>query len=569
MHTLPLTDPGTPDLRSPVRFLLRMARLQASTLSVGMTFGIIWMTGQALVPYLLGKAIAEGVAGNDESALLRWAGLLFGVGAVQAVAGIVRHRFAVTNWLIAAYRLEQWIARQAVRLGSSLPQRVPTGEVVAIGATDIMQVGSAMDVSQRAAGSIVSFIVVAVILLHTSVTLGLVVLIGVPVLTLSIGPIIKPLQQRQADQRHRVGELTTLGSDTVSGLRVLRGIGGEDEFVARYAAESERVRVSGVQVARVQSVLDAVQVLLPGIFVVTATWLGVRFALSGSIGIGDLVAFYGYAAFLVMPLSTATETVEKWTRAVVASRRAVRVLALDPVLVEAFEPEAAPPALQPLYDERSGLTVRPAQLTAVVSAVPEETSELADRLGRYVDDGAVALDGTPLTRLALADVRDRVLVADKDPRLFIGTLRSELDPSGRHDDAALVRALDVASAADVLDAVPDGLSSEVEERGRGFSGGQRQRLVLARALLADPEILVLDEPTSAVDAHTEARIAERLRDARHGRTTVVMTTSPLVLDRVDRVVLLDRGVVVAEGGHGDLMRSDARYRAVVTRGEQL
>lgn len=569
MRTLPLTDPGTPDLRSPVRFLLRIARLQARTLAVGMTFGIIWMTGQALVPYLLGKAIAEGVAGQDENALLRWAGLLFVVGAVQAAAGIVRHRFAVTNWLIAAYRLEQWVARQAVRLGSSLPQRVPTGEVVAIGATDIMQVGSAMDVSQRAAGSIVSFIVVAVILLRTSVTLGLVVLIGVPVLTLAIGPIIKPLQQRQADQRHRVGELTTLGSDTVAGLRVLRGIGGEEEFVARYAAESERVRVTGVQVARVQSVLDAVQVLLPGIFVVTATWLGARFALDGSIGIGDLVAFYGYAAFLVMPLSTATETVEKWTRAVVASRRAVRVLALDPVLVETTDPEPTPPALQPLYDDRSGLTVRPGQLTAVVSAVPEETSELADRLGRYVDAGSVSLNGTPLTSLALADVRERVLVTDKDPRLFIGTLREELDPSGRHDDGTLLRALDTASAADVLDAVADGLSSEVEERGRGFSGGQRQRLVLARALLADPEILVLDEPTSAVDAHTEARIAARLRDARRGRTTVVMTTSPLVLDRVDRVVLLDRGVVVAEGGHGDLMRTEPRYRAVVTRGEQL
>jgi ABC-type multidrug transport system fused ATPase/permease subunit len=126
-------------------------------------------------------------------------------------------------------------------------------------------------------------------------------------------------------------------------------------------------------------------------------------------------------------------------------------------------------------------------------------------------------------------------------------------------------ALRTASAEDVLEALEHGLDEAVAERGRSFSGGQRQRLVLARALAADPEVLVLVEPTSAVDAHTEARIASRLREHRAGRTTVVTSTSPLVLDRVDLVAFVRAGVVVATGAHRDLLHEVPDYRAVVTR----
>ena len=119
----------------------------------------------------------------------------------------------------------------------------------------------------------------------------------------------------------------------------------------------------------------------------------------------------------------------------------------------------------------------------------------------------------------------------------------------------------------MLEALPDGLDSEVEERGRSFSGGQRQRLSLARALLTDAPTLVLVEPTSAVDAHTEARIAERLRAHRAGRTTVVMTASPLLLDHADHVVFLEGGEVVAEGSHRELLASSHAYRHTVIRGD--
>lgn len=566
-----MTDPGEPVVRSPTRFLLWLARKQWTSILIAIAFGTVWMLAQALTPYVLGKGIDEGVAARDTGALVQWVLVLLGLGLTGAVAGVFRHRAAVSNWLTAAYRVYQLVTRQSARLGGSLPKRVATGEVVSVGASDLEHFGQVMDISGRFVGAIVSFVVVAFILLSTSVPLGLLVLIGVPVLLFAVSPIIRPLHRRQTVQREQVGELTTLASDIVTGLRVLRGIGGEETFATRYRRDSQRVREAGVQVARVQSVLDASGVLLPGIFVVLVTWLAARYAVAGTITVGELVAFYGYAAFLVTPLRTLTETVQKMTRGHVAARRTIRVLAMQPDLPEPAQPASAPRSGAELVDATSGLVVRAGIVTGVVSARPTDTAALADRLGRHVDPDPrhpVTFGGVRLTELPLATVRARILVNDTDAQLFSGTLRDELDPRRSGDDAPVFAALDAAAARDVLEALPDGLGAAVEERGRSFSGGQRQRLVLARALVADPEVLVLVDPTSAVDAHTEARVAARLRTARAGRTTVVMTVSPLMLDQMDRVAFLDGDRVVAEGTHRELLDTSPRYRAVVNRGDE-
>jgi ABC-type multidrug transport system fused ATPase/permease subunit len=564
MRELPLAHPGTPDLRSPTRFLLWVARGQVGTLALGITYGVAWMGALAVVPALVGWAIDQGVAGGDRADLVRGTALILGAGVVSATAGILRHRTAVVNWLTATYRVQQLLVRQAVRLGGSLPRRVPTGEVAAIGGHDAERVGAAMDIVARLAGALASFVVVAVLMLRTSTTLGLLVVAGVPLLSAAVGPLLRPLHRRRARHRELVGALTTVGADTVSGLRVLRGIGGEEVFSGRYAAASQEVRAAGVAAARVQSLLDAAEVALSGVFVVAVTWLGARLAVTGRISVGELIAFYGYAAFLLLPVRTVTEAADKFTRALVGARRAVEVLALEPELASGSAEE--PPPGSALVDAGSGLVVEPGRLTAVVAGVPEEAAAVADRLGRFAD-GDVRLGGVALGDLPLEVVRRRVLVSEHDPRLFTGRLADELDPTGAAPPGHVLAALHTASAGDVLEALPDGLATEVAERGRSFSGGQRQRLVLARALAADPEVLVLVEPTSAVDAHTEARIADRLVAARRGRATVVCTTSPLLLDRADRVALLAGGRVVAEGSHRELLATDPRYRAVVTRGE--
>ena len=575
MRTLPLADPGSPDLRSPLRFLLRVAWLQRREVLGGMIFGIIWMGGQALVPYVLGRAIDDGVAAEDRAALVRWALVLVAIGCVQAAAGVTRHRFAVANWMVAAFRTHQWTSAQTIRLGAGLSARTSTGEVVSVGATDTVAIARALDITARGAGAIVAFALVSALLLQSSLALGLVVVLGVPLFGLVIGPALRPLHARQAAQREMVGTLTTLGADTVAGLRVLRGIGGEAAFVERYRTASQRVRGAGVEVARSQALLDAAQVLIPGTFVVLVTWLAARSAVDGTISIGELVAFYGYAAFLVTPLRTLTEAADKFTRALVAARRSIVLLTHAPLLRETDEPEAEPPVGAVLHDARSGLMVRPGAMVAVVSADPVQATALAERLGRYVDDGEVRLGGVLLPALPLSTVRRRVLVVDREAVLLSGQLADELGGHAQSSEQAqnseqallIERAIAAACAGDVLDALPDGLDTVLEERGRQLSGGQRQRLVLARALAADPEVLVLDEPTSAVDAHTEARIAERLHLLRRGRATVLLSTSPLLLDRADEVVLLADGVIVATGTHRDLLHTDRDYRAVVLRGQ--
>ncbi len=567
MIDLPVADPGRPDTRSPLRLLLWVGRLQLGSLVIAIFFGIVWMVSQALMPYAIGQAIQQGVVDGDNDALLRFCVVLGVLGVVQAAAGVMRHRYAVQNWLQASYRLAQVVGHHAAHTGDAVRSRLSTGEVVATVSNDALRAGGAFDILARLFGGIVSYVVVAVILLTTSTTLGLLVLLGVPALTLSLSFVIKPLQARQREQREEVGLLTALGADTAAGLRVLRGVGGEQAFYERYRLRSEAVRAAGVRVATPQSTLDAAQVLLPGLFVVLVTWVGARLAASGSISPGELVAFYGYAGFLVIPLRTSAEAVEKITRALVGSRRMLTVLAVERAVDDPVEPLPEPPAGVVLTDPDSGLVIEPGVLTCLVSARPEETGALADRLGRLVDDCGVVLGDTPLDRLPLEVVRRRILVSEPDPIIFSGSLRTELDPWGLASDDAITEAIEIAAAEDVLVALPGGLDEIVDERGRSFSGGQRQRLVLVRALLADTEILVLVEPTSAVDAHTEARIARQLHDYRAGKTTVIVSTSPLVLDRAERVVLLADGRVQAVGTHRELLRTSPAYRDVVTRGE--
>jgi len=555
------------------RLLVWLARRQWRTLLAGAACGIPWMLATALIPAAIGRAVDSGIVARDASSLVTWSLAVVGLGLVSAATGNGRHWFAVQNWLVAAFRSGVLADRAVRRAGPALTRAMPAGEVLASFTSDFGRMGHTFDVFARFMGAIVSFVVVAAVLLDGSVLLGLIMLIGGPLLVASLAFVMKPLQRRQTAQREQAGKLTALGADTVAGLRVLRGIGGEDAFLARYREQSEAVRLAGVRVAGTQATLDAAQVLLPGIFVLVVTAVGARLAVTGEISPGQLVAFYGYTAFLTMPLQTAVEFADKLITTRVAARRIARILAVQPD--HAVDVAATDPALRAeverlvegatLVDPTSGVEVLPGRMTAIVSARPEETAAVAARVGRTTPGehgvrwGAVALDDLPVRV-----VREHVLVSQPDPRLFSGPVRTEL---GGLDDEDRRAALLVADAADVLVAIDGGLDGEVEERGRSLSGGQRQRMALARSLLRDADVLVLVEPTSAVDAHTEARIAERLAQHRKGRTTLVVTSSPLVLDRADDVVLLEDGRATERGTHRELMHRSATYRNVVVRGD--
>ncbi len=564
MRSLPVADPGTPDVRSAGRYLWWLARQLRRTLLLGIAAGMVWLAAPALIPAAIGRAIDSGLVGRDTGALVRWSAAVFGLVSIQAAAGLLRHRMAVFNWLSGTYRTIQLTVRHSAKLGATLPKRMATGEVVSIGTSDITHIGHSLDVTARAAGALVAILTVAVILLATSVPLGLAVLLGAPLFTGLTALLIRPLHHRQQAYRDEQAALTSRATDIVAGLRVLRGIGGEDAFAARYAVQSQQLRAAGVRVARIESYLSGAEVLIPGCFLVLVTWLAARFALAGQLTVGQLVAVYGYATFLSLPLRTLTEAVDKITRGHVSARRVVRLLSLEPELAATGNRTPQPDG--ELVDADSGLALAPGLVTALVASDPADAAAVCDRLGRYAP-GAVTLGGTALADLDPILLRQTILVAENDARIFSGPLRAELDPRGDADDATLTSALAAASGTDIVDALPDGLDAQVAERGREFSGGQQQRLRLARALVTDPPILVLIEPTSAVDAHTEARIGQRLAKARSGRTTLIVTASPLLLDHVDQVCYLAAGRVVAQGTHRALLAEQPGYAAAVSRGE--
>ncbi|MGZ9929378.1 ABC transporter ATP-binding protein [Streptomyces sp. NC-S4] len=602
---LPYPDPGVPDARSGPRFLLWLGRGQLGGQLKSLCWGMLHFTGVAALPYAVGLGV-DAVVDRDPDGLLLVGVLLLVTGVAISVGDAMLHRTAVTNWITAAARVQQLLARKTAELGSALTRRVAAGEVVAVSTGDVEKIGWFVEAVSRFLAAVFSVVLVCVGLLFYAPELGVVVAIGVPVIALASLPLLPRATQRADIQREKAGKATELASDTVAGLRVLRGIGGEELFLGRYREASQEVRKAAVRSARMWALISAIQVVLPGALMITVVWYGATLVSDGRIAVGELVAAFSAVATLLYQLRHFQEIAMAYSFSRPSAQRAARVLSLTRTEAAAeraarTDPVAAPAAGGDLYDPRTGLLAPAGRFTAVVCGDPDLAGRLAERLGGHPMDGdpapeagaeagteaateagtdtadaagapSVLLGGVALDELELDTARSLVLVQDKDPVLLSGTLRELFDvpASGAVESTA---ALGAAQCSDVLDALlqsaPDGvedpMDARITERGRSLSGGQRQRLALARSLVTDPEVLVLDEPTSAVDSHTEARIADGIAALRAGRTTVVLASSPLLLDRADRVVLIDGGAVAAVGTHRELLRQEPRYRAVVTR----
>ncbi|MBB6437666.1 ABC transporter transmembrane domain-containing protein [Streptomyces candidus] len=560
------TDPGTPDCRSPLRYLWWLVTRQPRRITAGALLGSAWMVCLTLPPYLLSRAIDDGLEPGRWPVLVGWVAALFGVGVLNAWLAIMRHRTMTRVRLDAVFRSVQVVIRQATRLGGSLAGRVTAGEVVTIGFGDVAGIANTLTITGPGVGAVLAYVVVAVLLLTVSPLLAVVVLLGVPLLVVLVGPLLGRLQGAEATYREQQGALASHFEDIVGGLRVLNGIGGKDVYAERYRRGSRRLQEEGYRVGSVTSWVQALGVGLPTLFLGVVTWLAARMAAQGDITVGELVAVYGYAAVLVVPVSFFVEGGHDLSRGLVAARRVIRFLSLEPASATREATRDAPASPSTLRDPESGVEVAPGRLTALVGARPSESAAVVDRLGRFSGSdatwGAIRLDDIDLTQ-----VRRRILVADNEADLFAGPLRDVIG-GGDRDEEAIGRAVAAAMARDIVRGLPDGLDSAVDAQARNLSGGQRQRVRLARALLADPEVLLAVEPTSAVDAHTEAAVAARLRTARAGRTTLVTSTSPLLLAQADVVHYLVDGSVTASGSHRELLQLRSDYRRLVSRGAE-
>ncbi|MET8311124.1 ABC transporter ATP-binding protein [Micromonospora sp. NPDC005173] len=579
-----------------MRYLWWLVRRQPWRVLRGSLLGTAWMVGLSLRPYLIARAVDDGLRARDTRALALWVAAIVVAGVGLSYLGIMRHRTMTFIREDAKARSAAVVLRQVSRIGAVLPRRAAAGEVATIGGSDIDWSAQVLTLTGPGVGAVVAYAVIAVLLWSISPVLALCVLLGVPAVALVVGPLLRRLERAESVYRTQQGALTARSGDIVAGLRVLAGVGGRDLFARRYAARSRDLLAEGYRVGAVNSWIDAATVAIPGLFLAAVVWLTARMAVTGDVTVGELVAVYGYVATLIVPVWFLLEGSHQLIRGRVAARRIVALLKLTPddvggpgrrgrgTVPDPRRPDvrAAPDRPADLHDPMTGLTVRTGRLTGVAADDPAAALALADRLGRYVASEST-WGGVPLTGIALDEVRARILVADHDSYLFAGTLRDILlsPPDGHHDDArsgadhdarpeadddGIRAALRAASAEDVVDALPAGLDTVIDARGRTLSGGQRQRVRLARALLAEPEVLILVDPTSAVDAHTEARIADRLRTARAGRTTIVLATSPLLLSRADLVAHLRAGRIVATGTHTDLLDQDPGYRHLVARG---
>ena len=607
----PLPHPPSLGAGALLRWLLRRAAVPVTLATLAAcTSNII----QAIVPAFLGQALDAGIENGLNARVWGIGALLLVLFVVYAVGDTMLSYFGVTAWMRTAFDVDRLVGRQISATGKDLSRQVSTGEVATIIASDADYLGKLIEYLPALLGAAASFLVVAVLMLRTSVSLGLIVTLGMPLVAAIVTLVIRPLQKRQAVQREAQSAVTTITTDTVAGLRILRGIGGEDVFARRYRDASQELRRRGVEVASSQATLMTLQVLLPGLFAAIVVWVAARMAVAGSLTPGGLITFYGYTAYLSWPLWVFTSSVQDYTRAVVGARRLSRLLEVAPAagsLVERLnlDPAAAHAISGDLVDTGSGLRLKEGRMTALVCPDPQVSADLATRLGRFTDAGpTVTLAGRPLTTMPLEQVRASVVVSGATAQLFTGTLREALDvrggpdpqPAGLEDlvraeterttgadvdqqvrpqereapgDDRLIEAIGIADAGDVLTSLSEGLAGMITEKGRSLSGGQRQRVALARALLTEAPTLVLIEPTSALDSHTEARVATQVHRARAGRTTVVVTASPLVLEACDEVVLLDSsGTELLRSTHRELMAmardghaQAADYRAVVSR----
>ncbi|AQP48403.1 ABC transporter [Tessaracoccus aquimaris] len=591
-----------PDTRSPSRFLFWLIRSYGWVVPAMTASAATWLIPAAVTPWLLGRAIDTGINHGVVDSL-GWVAALLGVILIGVVGGIAFHTFAVRMWLLGIYGIQRRVTRQSVHLGHVLNRRVPTGEVLSVSSSDSDQFGATVDAFGHAIAAAISFLLASVLMLTTSPTLGLLVLVAVPLLVGASTPVLRPLTRAQAAERTESSSLTSLATDIATGLRILRGVGGERTFAANYERQSQKVRRLGVRLGTWQALVEAISILLSGLLLVALVYLGSMRLLEGTLSVGELISFFGYAVFLISPMQTFFDFAQKWVQGLVAAGKTIALLSADVPWAPGQQKLGDRPVL---VDEASGVTVTPGRMLGVVSADPDASAALADRLGRYLPDGTpedadddelsarakrrarrermaerrrrasedaeaaakswgVSADGVDYSLLEVTDLRERIVVSHTGAMLFAGTLQTAVDPWGTHSRQQAEEALRVASAEDIYASLPDGWQGRIDEKGRGLSGGQRQRVVLARALLRDPEILVLVEPTSAVDAHTEARISERLAGHRLGRTTVVVTASPLLLRRCDEISVLVDGREVARGTHEEL-HDHPDYRSVIARG---
>ena len=561
------------------RYLWSVARRLRWTIGGAILAGLSWQGAAVVSPLLVRHAVDGGIVHHHRGALWWACGGIAVLGLVEAIAGGARHYFAVRNRALADAGVRDGIFRRALELDARYHDRVGAGELISRASNDAELVARVFDAIGHTVGYILTIFGVSAVLFVVDWRLALAVLAPLPLVSVGFGRYSRRYAERTKVNQEELGELTALAEETIAGIRVVKGLGAGAALSARFRARSDRVVATSLRVADVDAVFLPALEVLPLVGVLVVLWYGAHRVLSGGITIGTFALFNVYLVLLVFPLRTIGQRVSTVQRGAAAARRVVDVLEAAPAVVETSSPRAFPARSDVRFDdvrfaygdERPildglSLTIPEGQSLALVGATGSGKSTVAALLARFYDPdgGRVTIGGIDVRELRLEELRRGVGLVFEETFLFGDTVSGNVGfaiPGA--GEAEIRRAARLAGAAEFVERLPEGYETVLGERGFSLSGGQRQRIAIARAILADPQVLILDDATSAVDATKEHEIRAALSEVMAGRTTLVIAHRPATIALADRVAVVEGGRITEEGTHAELVAHSPGYRALL------
>ena len=552
----------------------------------------IGAAGAQIVIPLLVKVIIDGpVAHGDARALLPLGLAATGLGVTEAGLSLYRRWVQASAVTGMERSMRDSLYAHLQRLHAGFHDDWQSGQLLSRATTD-------MSAIRRFAGfgivffitNVATFVAVIALLVRLNWWLGLLtgcIFLPVVAICTRFERRYRVLSRRAQDQE---GDLATYVEEAAAGIRVLKALGRRDEASARHGGQAALVRITQVQKARLRGTFWSGLDLVPNAVIGLILLLGALAVSRHALSLGGLVAFIALALQLVWPIEAMGYILASGQEAATAAQRIYEIFDTEPAITD---PRAAahpgppapsgprgrlafdhvtfryPGAPAPVLRDVS-LELEPGETVAVVGPNGAGKTTLLQLVPRLADvsGGRVLLDGTDVRDLPLAVLRTRVGCAFEDPTLFSASVRENVSYGAPGADEEAILAALAAAQADFVAGLPWGLDTRIGEQGMALSGGQRQRVALARAILARPTVLLLDDPLSALDVHTEARVTRALAQVLAASTALVVAHRPSTVMLADRVALLDEGVVVATGSHHDLLATQPRYRALMSGGDE-
>lgn len=437
------------------------------------------------------------------------------------------------------------------------------GDIIEVAEDDIGAIADGFSAIEFTVVGIGTYIAAGVYLLTQSWRVGISILIAVPVLCLLLPRVLGKLRGYLSDYRKTAGTVTSMAEDAATGHRVLSGIRGRSAFLESYRKTSLEMKCKGLDVANMRALIDGLRELIPALVLLAVLGMALLQWQAGWMGAGQLVSFYGLATYLLQPVTSVISALQRLVPAAVGLEREQNVLS------SGREPRSgtdAIPAVREVSDPQTGLRIS-AGYSVVFADTLSEMRNIAERLAGADSKGEGRVNGIPYNTYSETAIRRAAILADTDAILVSGTL-SQILGGSRYSEADKIHALREASLGELADRSENRLDQYIADGGRNLSGGQRQRLVLARSLIPDPQVLVLVEPTSALDTVTEDDVIKQLYQDRRGAVTVAVTRSPAHMLQADTVFWIRDGAVFLNGAHRELMKN-REYREMFMGLEEI